>query len=592
MSRVFINSWRFTWLALAVVLGFSAVLGRLYFLHVVEAEELRQHVDASRKMTITLGARRGDITDVRGNLLATTRPRVDLGIDPHVAARHSDPVDWGRLANMLGISQAEMEAALARTTRVGSDGSIRPVRWVKLAEIGPELNTEIAALRFPGVYGNLHYERYYPGGSLAAHLLGFVNREGTPVLGVEHFMDYYLRGQDGWKETEADARRREMAQFREREVDPRDGYRVQLTIDMVVQNYVEQAIERLVEQYDPEGVTIIVSDPMTGEILALGNYPTFDPNAFWEAPIGNQRNRAATDLYEPGSTFKIVPVAAALEERLVQPNTIIDCETPVVEYRGRNIRLPNDTRNLGHISLVETVARSSNRGAAQLGMMLGEDRLYAYAANFGFGSQTNWGLLGEARGTLHPVKAWDGLTISRLPAGYAMNATPLQVHYAMSALANGGVLMQPRVIRRISDRNGGTLLDFPVRERNRVVSEDTARTVAAMLARVATTEGTARRAAIPGYEVAGKTGTARKIINGQYSQRHHVASFSGFFPARAPRVAITVVIDDAKLSGTAYGGSVAAPVFREIGERLIDYYALSPVPEGGPSPLYAFLKKD
>lgn len=591
MSRVFIINWRFIWLAVAVVGGFTTVLGRLYVLHVVDGAELRAYVEATRKMTVPLGARRGDILDARGNLLATTRPRVKLGLDPQVA-RLAETANWAELAAILQVPSSKIEAAVEQTSRVGSDGKMRPIRWVPLAEIDPDVYARIKKLELPGVYGNLHYERYYPGGELAAHVLGYVNREGTPVMGVEQFMDYFLRGQDGWKETEADARRREMVQFRDREVEARDGHQVQLTLDMVVQSYVEDAIDRLVEAYNPEGVSIIVSDPMTGEILGLGNYPAFDPNRFWDFPIGNQRNRAATDLYEPGSTFKIVPVAAALEEKLVQPNTLIDCETAVAEYKGRRIRLPSDTHPLGHISLADVVAKSSNRGAAQLGMMLGEKRLHDYAAHFGFGEATHWGPRGEVGGTLHPIKAWDGLTISRLPAGYAVNATPLQVHFAMSAMANGGVLMQPRLIRRISNRDGSTLVEFPVRERQRVVSEATARTVAAMLSRVATTDGTARRAAIPGFEVAGKTGTARKIIDGRYSQQRHYASFSGFFPARAPRVAITIMVDDAKTRGVAYGGSVAAPVFKEIGERLIDYYALSPVPEGNSSPVYAFLRKE
>lgn len=591
MSRVFIADWRLLLLALGIVGGFGCVLARLYILHVVDSDELRAIAESSREMTIPLEARRGDIVDARGNLLATTRPRINLGVDPQMATLEQ-AAGWHRLSKLLDIPFAKLQSVVEDKFRRNSEGASRAIRWAKLAEIGPELYNEVKELDLDGVYGNLHYERYYPGGPLAAHVLGYVNKEGTPVTGVEHFMDYFLRGQDGWKETEGDVHRRELAQFRNREIEPRDGYEVQLTLDMVVQNYVEEAIAKLVEEYQPEGVSVIVTDPLTGDILGLGNYPSFDPNQFWEFPLANQRNRAVTDLYEPGSTFKIVPVAAALEEDLVQPNSLIDCGVPVVEYDGRKIRLPDDHHNYGVISVAEIVAKSSNRGAAQLGLMLGEHRLYDYAAAFGFGKETGWGPRGEVGGMLHPVSDWDGLTISRLPAGYAVNVTPLQVHFAMSAMANGGLLMEPRLIERITDNTGATVVDFPVRERRRVVSEETARTVAALLTEVPTTHGTARRAAIPGYEVAGKTGTSRKIIEGRYSHNHHYASFSGFFPARAPRFAITVMVDDAKLNGVAYGGSVAAPAFREIGERLIDYYALSPVPEDSNEPVYAFLGKD
>lgn len=591
MSRIFIASWRLVLLSIGILLGFGAVLARLYVLHVVDSDELRAFVESSRKMRIPVEARRGDIIDARGNLLAATRPRVVVGLDPQVADFEANE-SWRRLAHLLETPLKMLEAKVEGKLRTTADGGKRAVRWVRLAEVGPEQYDIIRELGLDGVYGNLHYERYYPGGPLAAHVLGYVNKEGTPVLGVEHYMDYFLRGQDGWKETEGDAHRREMAQFRNREIEAADGYEVQLTLDMVVQSYVEEAIAKLVAEYEPAGVSVIVSDPLTGDILGMGNYPSFDPNTFWDFPLGNQRNRAVSDLYEPGSTFKIVPVAAALEEKLVQPNTMIDCAAPVAEYNGRTIRLPSDHHDLGTLSVAEVVAKSSNRGVAQLGLLLGENRLHDYAADFGFGKPVRWGPIGEARGTLHPVSEWDGLTISRLPAGYAVNATPLQVHFAMSAMANGGLLMEPRLISRIIDGSGSTVLDFPVRERQRVVSEMTARTVSALLAEVPTANGTARRAAIPGYEVAGKTGTSRKIIEGRYSQRHHYASFSGFFPARAPRFAITVMVDDAQLSGVAYGGAVAAPAFREIGERLIDYYALSPVPDDTEQPVFAFLRKD
>ncbi|MFP4541180.1 MAG: peptidoglycan D,D-transpeptidase FtsI family protein [Opitutales bacterium] len=576
MSHTFVSPWRMLLVTFAIVAGFGGVLARLAYLHVLGREDLSAYAERTREMTIAENARRGDILDRRGNPLATTRPRYRVGVDPKVFQPEAGRA-LADLATRLA-PESDPDALLERVLAAHADPSNRS-RWVKLGEADPEVYERIRAEQIPGVYGNLYYERYYPAGSYAAHVIGFLNREGRAVMGVEQFLDFYLSGEPGWRETERDARRHEVAQFRGREVAARRGYDVELTIDMVVQSYVETALQRIVREQAPAGASIIVSDPRTGDILAMGNYPSFDLNRYGEFDLAAHRNRAVTDLLEPGSTFKIVPVAAALEERMVSPRTIIDCAEAVAEYRGRRLRLPSDSHPLGRISVAEVVAKSSNRGAAQLGLALGEQRLHDYAARFGFGAATRWPLLGEASGTLHDVKDWDGLTITRLPAGYAVNATPLQVHMAMSSVANGGKLLQPRLVRRVLDGQGRPVVDFPRRERERVVSEQNARMLAAMLARVASDEGTARRAAIPGFQVAGKTGTSRKIIDGQYSTSHHFASFSGFFPALDPEFAITVVVDDAQTPGVAYGGLVAAPAFREIGEKLIEYYAMTPMPE-------------
>lgn len=413
---------------------------------------------------------------------------------------------------------------------------------------------------------------------MAAHLLGFVNREGAAVAGVERFMDFYLRGQNGWKQTEKDGRRRELAQFRDLEVHPTDGLGVELTIDLVIQTIVENQIQKLVEEFSPDGVSIIVSDATNGSILALGNYPTFNPNEFWASPVDHHRNRALSDVLEPGSTFKIVPIAAALEERLITPETIIDCSQAVVEFRGRNLRLPSDTSRLGEVPVTTLVAKSSNRGSSIIGMKLGEQRLHSYSQAFGFGQMTHFGLTGEVRGTLHPVRAWDGLTITRLPAGYAVNATPMQIHMATSVIASGGILYQPRLVSRVVDANRETILDFNPRQRHRVISQETAEIMADMLVDVVSNQGTARRAIIPGHAIAGKTGTTRKIVDGRYTNQEHIASFSGFFPAHDPRIVITVIVDNARMQGVGFGGLVAAPAFREIAEQVITYLSIPESP--------------
>jgi len=562
-----------------VVTGFGAVMGRLYHLHIVESDNLREIAGANRRISQEVQARRGDILDARGNLLATTRSVIHLGMDPTVFDPDTPREQLEQLARLIGVPVAEIEAKAARKSRPvesGYLGEVSAVRWVKLAEIEEPVFDAVRELKIRGVYGNRRFERYYPAGPLGAHVLGYVNKEDTPVTGVERFMDFWLSGQNGWSESEKDGRRREIAALRSREVPATDGYSVQLTLDLVIQNIVEEEIDRIVSEYDPDGVCILVSDPASGAILGMGNYPTYDPNHFWDFPIENQRNRAITDVYEPGSTFKIVPIAGALEEGLINTGSVFDCSVPVVEYKGRKIRLPSDHATLGAIPLPRIVAKSSNRGAALIGMQLGENKLYTYARRFGFGAPTGWGPGGEVSGILHEVKNWDGLTISRLPTGYAVSTTPMQVHYAMATIANRGVSMYPWLVAAVRDRSGEAVVEWEPRVRGRVVSRATASAMANMLVGVVGPEGTARRAAIPGYAVAGKTGTSRKIIDGRYSHSEHVGSFSGFFPAQDPRLVITVVVDNARVNGVAYGGVVAAPAFSSIGRQLAQYLSIQP----------------
>ena len=443
MNKAFVSGIRASLVCGAVILAFCVLLGRLCYLHVWEHEELRKHVEGNRKMLEVVEARRGNIVDARGNLLATTRTSYDIGVDPQVAGA-PDPGKVAELAGILKRPVEELIAAITTKTRKGDLDAkdVRLIRWAVLAKgVDESVYDAVRALGIKGVYGNARYARIYPGRQLAAHVLGYINMEGTPVTGIERFFDYYLRGQDGWRESERDGLRRELAQFRDREVRPTDGLHLELSIDQMVQHMVEAEVDRLAKEFDPNGVSVIVSEPSTGAILAMANYPSYDPNEFFNTekyPIEHQRNRALTDAFEPGSTFKIVPAAAALNEGIVRPEDRFQTGVSRVLYRGRAVGLPGDHRTYDSLSMEEIVVKSSNRGAAQLGMMLGERRLRDYAAAFGFGEKSGCPLGGEVEGTLHPVKAWDGLTITRMPMGHAVSATPLQVHYATSVIANHG----------------------------------------------------------------------------------------------------------------------------------------------------------
>jgi len=349
----------------------------------------------------------------------------------------------------------------------------------------------------------------------------------------------------------------------------------------MIQNMVENELAKIVKDYNPLSASMIVSDPTTGSILALANVPDFDPNFYNKSELATQRNRALSDLYEPGSTFKIVAVSGCMNDGLVEPDDIIDCSVGIIDKGSRRLRLPSDHHPLGKISVSKVVQKSSNRGAAQLGVMLGAGRLYDYCRAFGFGQKTNFGIGGERAGVLHHPKNWDGLTITRLPMGHAVSTTPMQVHSAMAAIANGGVLMKPKFINRVFDQEGKTVTPFLSKPVRRVVQSRVSTELTKMLVSVVSNEGTAKSAGLKGFDVAGKTGTTQKLIDGKYSRSHHVGSFVGFFPAEDPRIVITVVVDEPKMKKglSGYGGVVAAPAFKNVATQIIGYLGIKPKTE-------------
>ncbi|MEM0964690.1 MAG: penicillin-binding protein 2 [Verrucomicrobiota bacterium] len=573
----FIGGFRYGLILIAIFACFGAIFFRLLHLQVFESDRYVAFAEESRDRYDRLVAARGPIVDRAGNLLASTRTVIELGVDPQALVRE-DFTKVGDLASILGVPQDEIRRAFEKRERKNPrTGEIAEVRWVKLSDaVFPEDYERIRELGIRGVYGHYENQRVYPAGSMAAHLVGFVADNGEAYYGVEQALDFYLDGQDGWRESEKDGRRREMAQFRFREVAPRSGLGVELSLDLVLQTKVEEELDAIMEEYAPDSASIIVSDPRTGEILALGNRPTFDPNYHSKSDKTSWRNRALTTVYEPGSTFKIVAAAGALNEGLVDPETVFDCSESRVAYNGRTVRMPADHKTYESLSVEQIVVKSSNRGAALLGMSLGDNRLHDYARRFGFGERTGLRLGSESRGILHPVEDWDGLTISRLPMGHAVSATPVQVHAAMATIAGGGIRKPLRLIRRVFDAEGETVLQFNSGEEKRVISEEVAHTMASFLEMVVGANGTARRAFLDGFRAAGKTGTTQMIIDGRYSNEHHVASFSGFLPANQPKVVITVVVEDPQVDGVGYGGVVAAPVFRNIAETASHHLQILP----------------
>jgi len=582
---------RFLLLAWLVSLCFVAVIARLVWLHWIEAPELRAEALQARNVFEEKDCRRGEIRDSQNNILAVSEDVWDIGVDPQ-SLKKEEFIRAGEVATALNVAAPVVTEAFRRGPRVDTDGVEHPVRWVVLAhECSEAVVKKIKALNIKALRAELKYHRNYPKGSLAAHVIGYVNKEGQATAGIEKALQPFLQGQKGWIESERDGRRREIASIRLREVAPVDGNTVVLTLNSFVQKSCEDALAAAVARYNPLSGVIIVSEPRTGRILGLANWPTFDLNNFFDpklSPMDSQRNRAVSDIYEPGSVFKIVSIAGALEERLITPNSVYDCSLSTAPYRGRMISLPADSHPIGSVTVRDIVRESSNRGTVQIGMLyaerLGEDRFYNLIKSFGFGGSTQLITGAEVPGLLIKPSNWDGISISRIPMGHSVSVTAMQMHYAMSVIAADGLLMQPQLVLRVEDaKTRDTIVNYLPHARARAIKSSTATQVAQLLRAVCGKGGTAPIADIPGYEVAGKTGTTQKLINGKYSTSHHVASFSGFFPVNDPRLAITVIIDDPQGEGVAYGGKVSAPIFREVAENCIRWLEIPPVTAGGRS---------
>jgi cell division protein FtsI/penicillin-binding protein 2 len=423
-------------------------------------------------------------------------------------------------------------------------------------------------------------QRVYPNQALAAHVLGYVGMEekevnGSRVIkttgmdGIEKTFNTNLAGVCGWRVTETDRRRQELVSLRDQNVEPRDGLNVVLTIDSFVQHIVESVLAEGMEKHSPISICGIVIRPRTGEVLAMATLPNFDPNR----PGNNadaRRNRVITDVAEPGSTFKIVVVSGALNDGTVRPTDVFDCEHGRFHFAGRVL---HDHEAEGMLSVEQIITRSSNIGAAKVGIKMGESRLSDYIRDYGFGVRTDIPLQGEVVGIVHPVKNWSKVSIAQLPMGQGISVTRLQMMMAMCAIANQGVLMRPMLVDRLEDKDHVVSTKFSPQRVRRVISEAAAKEMVQALKTVATPEGTAPKAALEHYTVAGKTGTAQKVEDGVYV-RKYFSSFIGFFPADDPELCISVSMDDPKQG--YYGGQTAAPLFKEIAERAANYLGIRP----------------
>jgi cell division protein FtsI/penicillin-binding protein 2 len=590
-------------------LAFAGLSYRLVDLQVLRHDELSAKAEQNTQHEYWQAPRRGDILDVNGNILATSVPVKTICADPALIGTFQ-PLVARAIAPLLQLNENDLAQKLTPRLARNAKGEIvtNNLHYVRLAKnISDDTWRQIVTamtnlsfgvdekklpraqkefvrnLRQHAIFTEPDQMRVYPNGSLASQVIGFPAAEEEKISGrlvsqivgrdgVELAMNKQLGGVAGWKVTETDRAQHELVALRDEDVHPRDGLNVVLTIDSVVQHIVETALADALQKHTPRSITGIVMRPKTGEILAMASLPNYDPNQP-NTITPETRNRVLTDVVEPGSTFKIVVVSGALNNGIVNLNTPVFCENGAFAFAGRVL---HDHERLGNETVKSVITKSSNIGAAKIGIQLGADNLYSYAWNYGFGQRTGIPLPGEARGFLYPVKNWSKVSIAQIPMGHGVAVTRLQMLYAMAAIANHGVLMRPMIVKQLQERDGSVVQRYAPESVRKIIGDKAVADMIEALKTVPAIGGTAPDAGMKNYVVAGKTGTAQKAENGAYASGKYISSFIGFFPADDPQLCISVVMDEPKEG--YYGGKVCGPVFRDIAERCASYLNIPPDP--------------
>ncbi|NNE19771.1 MAG: transpeptidase family protein [Myxococcales bacterium] len=563
---------RIALLGLCVAAVAVLVLFRAFHLQIASGDRLREMAEGQHLRELRVSPRRGAIYDRHGAELAVSADVDSVYANPRrLKAMEQNPRDVARrISKILDLDRETL------AKRLSAD---RYFVWIE-RRVTPNEATQIRALDIPGLELTTEARRYYPNRHLAAHLLGFADIDGRGIEGVELAYEDRLRGSD--RRVEAIRDRRGQVVFADDMEDDRSmqGQSVVLTIDKAVQHIAERELALGVRTFEARGGSVVVMDPSNGEILALANYPPFNPNEPSKHPTAHRRNRAVVDRFEPGSTVKPFTMAAALAAGAVKSNQSINCENGVTRIAGRVL---HDAHPYEWLTPTQILAYSSNIGIAKVALDLGKKNLYRGLRRFGFGEPTGLGVPGETAGILRHYRRWYEVDAATVSFGQGMSVTNVQLAAAMSAIANGGRLMQPTLVRRLSDGHGVTIEENRPRVRRQVVPRRVAKLVGQMLTAVTEPGGTAIEAAVDGYLVAGKTGTAQKAdyVHGGYAKDKWLASFIGFAPAEKPAVVISVVIDEPVIAH--YGGTVAGPVFRRIAEVTLRHMGVAP--EGRPAVL-------
>ena len=611
-----------------VVAAFVGLGFRLVDLQVWRHGELAALAEKGSQEKIPQAARRGDILDANGNLLATTVPVKTVCANPSLIGNQQAAVAHA-LAPLLQINEADLFQKLQPRLIKNSKGQmvtnqyavlqrkVSDETWQKISCAMTNLPLAVDQskmsktervnfknfafnLRQYAVFGEDDQLRVYQNGPLASHVLGFVGtRQNTNNIselfgydGIEKSFDEKLEGASGWRVTGMDSRKNELTQLRDEDVQARDGLSVVLTIDTAVQNILETEMAAAMREHSPASITGIITRPGTGEILAMASFPNFDPNNLQTINSTNEPDRLISDVMEPGSTFKTIVISGALNDRVVSLNDTVFCEDGVFHYGGITLH-DAEHDHFGNLTVEQVLEKSSNIGASKIGIRLQPQRLYDYMEHFGLGAATGIPLPGEvsARQFVRPPDKWGKYSIAQIPMGQGVAVTRLQMVMAIGAIANGGVLMRPMLVKRLQDEDGNIVQKYEPQAVRHVISEETAREMVEALKTVVSDEGTAPQARLADYTVAGKTGTAQKVVDGKYSDNKFVISFIGFFPADNPQICISIVMDSPKEGGHAFGGALCGPVFHNIAGRCASYLNIPAdenlQPHNPPQPLMA-----
>lgn len=549
-------------MAVVFALWAVAIVARLVFLQVISYDALAARVASQGRRTVQTPANRGEIADRTGRVLASS---VDADTIYAVPNRVGDPALAAQalcraLQSCDRQGQEDIEARLRQK---------RDFVYVR-RRVSPVEAQQVAALALPGVGFTKETRRVYPHRELAAHVLGYTGLDNKGLAGVEATLDSVVRGRQGTLLALEDARHNVFSRI---ERVPTAGASVELTIDAQLQYVAERELKAAVEAHRADGGSLVALDPHTGEILAMANWPAFNPNVYGAASADARRNRSTQDIYEPGSTFKLVTASAAIEHALYSPEDVIDVSAGMIRFGSRVI---NDMHRYGPLSFTDVIVKSSNVGAIKVGARVGAERMLEYVRAFGFGRPASRDFAGESSGIVY--RQLDPSALASVSMGYQVGVTPLQVVTAVSVVANGGTLYEPRLVRAIT-HDGVRTVTAPTAKR-RVISEKTAATMTAIMEAVVD-RGTATRAKVAGYTVAGKTGTADKLVGGRYSASQQNVSFAGFVPSRNPVLAMIVMIDSPRVGGDT-GGIIAAPVFQRVATAAMRHLGVAPNIDAAP----------
>ncbi len=547
------NNLRLYVLSGVLVFWCCAICLRLVQLQIFQYGQFERKKDHEQQRTFEVSARRGIIYDRAGNQLAGS-----TAVDSVFAVPSQVPDLAGAISLISRITKDDPRETLARCQ------AAKTFCWISRKPEN-DVSQRIRDLHLRGIYFQKESKRFYPKQELAAQTLGYVGMDDQGLSGIEREFDGQLAGKPGKMLLSVDARNNTFSSV---EQQPEPGQNIVLTIDQQIQYIAERELAQAIADTHAVAGTVIVENPHTGEILALANQPTFNPNQTRAVTPASLKNHAVSDIYEPGSTFKLVTISGALEEKVTNPNEIFDCQMGSILFNGMRIR---DSRPHGLLSVTDVLAESSDVGSIKIALRLGEDRFYKYIRDFGFGSQTGIELPGETRGMTKPVSRWSKVSIAAISMGQEIGISPIQLANLISTFANDGVAVPPRIVAAtVEPQSAPKMVAFHPAEGHRVISSETAAEMKQMMRKVVL-EGTARKAVLLGYSSAGKTGTAQKVdpATGAYSRTKYVASFAGFAPINNPAVVVAVILDSAV--GLHQGGQVSAPVFQRITQQVLEY---------------------